>query len=436
MNIIRFQDALQRAVDFVKQHYADLGSQPVLVRDLYGRIRIVLPKPAPTDEKSTQYEELAGLFCQALGNFSSQSVFLYQDELFDPEAIFDSPDKINICKNPHIDLLDRQIIGQDWLREPIASESGIQRVTVFGIKGGVGRSTALAVWAWYLAQHGKRVLVLDFDLESPGLGQTLLPESSVSDFGIVDWLVEEAVGQADESLLSRMVSTSPLCADKGMGEIRVVPAAGAKEIDYIAKLSRAYMELSSEGSLIDFAERLSRLLQALEEIEKPDIVLLDSRAGMHDIAAVTVTRLNAYALLFAMNTPQTWSAYRLLFQHWQRWHPNLHQFRNNLKIVAGMVPETGRADYIARCRQSAYALFSETLYEKNSSNADDVFYFDENANDAPHHPILINWHRAFQEFDPKNSDAEVFDKYVIMGAYGAFLKQVTLGAGLGNLPIF
>ncbi|MEK8018059.1 MAG: P-loop NTPase [Candidatus Parabeggiatoa sp.] len=159
------------------------------MRDLYGRIRIVLPIEAPTDE-TTQHDDFAALFRQALGHFSYQSVFLYRDELFDYDALFKSQDKITISKTPHIDLLERQITGQDWLRQPIASQTGIQRVTLFGIKGGVGRSTALAVWAWYLAQQGKRVLILDLDLESPGIGQTLLPESNAPDFGIIDWLVE------------------------------------------------------------------------------------------------------------------------------------------------------------------------------------------------------------------------------------------------------
>jgi len=232
--IIRFQEALEKAIQLAKQHYADLGGQPVLVRDLYARIRIALPIEAPIDETAQKkHEDLAVLFEQALGNFSHQSVFLYRDELFDSDAIFNSPDKINISKTPHIDLLDRQITGQDWLRQPIASQTSIQRVTVFGIKGGVGRSTALAVWAWYLAQLGKRVLILDLDLESPGIGQTVLPESNAPDFGIIDWLVEEAVDQADESLLRELVGTSPLVSS-GIGDIRIVPASGTQEKDYIA----------------------------------------------------------------------------------------------------------------------------------------------------------------------------------------------------------
>ncbi|RKZ91930.1 MAG: hypothetical protein DRR19_05770 [Candidatus Parabeggiatoa sp. nov. 1] len=93
--MIRFQEALENAIQLVKQHYTDLGGPPVLVRDLYGRIRIALPIQAPTDE-STQYDDLAALFEQALGNFSYPSVFLYKDELFDSDALFNSPDKITV----------------------------------------------------------------------------------------------------------------------------------------------------------------------------------------------------------------------------------------------------------------------------------------------------------------------------------------------------
>lgn len=215
-----------------------------------------------------------------------------------------------------------------------------------------------------------------------------------------------------------MVSTSPLLASSGSGDIRIVPASGTQEKDYIAKLSRIYMDLSGA----DFAERLSRLLHALEKQEKPDIVLLDSRAGIHDIAAITITRLNAYALLFAINTPQTWGAYRLLFQHWQRWHPNLAQFRDNLKIVASMVPEIDRANYLEGCRQSAYDLFADTLYEETSN--EDEFNFDEKAKEAPHYPLKFYWHRAFQEFDPV-SNSEIFNENSVLEAYGSFLKEIT-----------
>jgi len=42
-------------------------------------------------------------------------------------------------------------------------------VTFYSYKGGVGRSMALANVAMILSRRGKRVLVVDWDLEAPGL---------------------------------------------------------------------------------------------------------------------------------------------------------------------------------------------------------------------------------------------------------------------------
>ena len=42
-------------------------------------------------------------------------------------------------------------------------------ITLYSFKGGVGRSMALANISDVLARRGLRVLVMDFDLEAPGL---------------------------------------------------------------------------------------------------------------------------------------------------------------------------------------------------------------------------------------------------------------------------
>ena len=42
-------------------------------------------------------------------------------------------------------------------------------VTFYSFKGGVGRTLALVNIGIELAQTGKRVLLVDFDLEAPGL---------------------------------------------------------------------------------------------------------------------------------------------------------------------------------------------------------------------------------------------------------------------------
>jgi len=48
-------------------------------------------------------------------------------------------------------------------------------VTFYSYKGGTGRSMALANFAWILAASGKKVLVIDWDLEAPGLHRYFRP---------------------------------------------------------------------------------------------------------------------------------------------------------------------------------------------------------------------------------------------------------------------
>ena len=60
--------------------------------------------------------------------------------------------------------------------------------TFYSFKGGVGRSMALANAAVELAQRGRRVLTVDFDLEAPGLDtfDVLRPPEEVP--GIIEFV--------------------------------------------------------------------------------------------------------------------------------------------------------------------------------------------------------------------------------------------------------
>ena len=68
-------------------------------------------------------------------------------------------------------------------RCPMSETSQGQIITFYSYKGGTGRTMALANVAWILASNGKRVLSVDWDLESPGLHKFFHPfldESTVS----------------------------------------------------------------------------------------------------------------------------------------------------------------------------------------------------------------------------------------------------------------
>ena len=50
-----------------------------------------------------------------------------------------------------------------------------QIITFYSYKGGTGRTMAMANVAWIIATNGKRVLTVDWDLESPGLHKFFHP---------------------------------------------------------------------------------------------------------------------------------------------------------------------------------------------------------------------------------------------------------------------
>ncbi len=409
---VLFDLALDIAIEKTKAVGAVFGHEVVLVRDLLGRIRLLLPGGSK-DCTENQELALAGFseeLSESLGAYGygpNQTVLFLEDFLQDDESSIRADRRLIEQEGDlKIWLLDRQLVGQDWMRSSLPRTTVTRRVTFFGIKGGVGRSTALVIWAWNLAKKRKNVLFFDLDLESPGVSSTLLPPEYLPDYGIVDWFVEDGVGQGGV-IEENMVAISPLSAELP-GEIRVVPAFGQVAGDYLPKLARCYVDFTTEGAVL-WGERVQRLVERLEKKEKPDVVFFDSRAGLHDIAAVLVTRMDADTFLFAADSAQTWAAYSFLFKNWRK-HPQIKEFRNRLQIVAGMVPETGREEYLKRFREHSWDMFREYLYDEVQPDDLEAFSFDLTSEEAPHYPLRIFWHRALQEFDPAVSETGLDEK--------------------------
>ena len=91
-------------------------------------------------------------------------------------------------------VVERLQTESSWSKRANEDSLSNKIIVFYSIKGGVGRSTALAAAAWHFAQRGKRVMVVDMDLESPGLSSSLLPEDRRPEYGLIDWLVEDNYG--------------------------------------------------------------------------------------------------------------------------------------------------------------------------------------------------------------------------------------------------
>jgi hypothetical protein len=266
-----------------------------------------------------------------------------------------------------------------------------------------------------------RVLVIDLDLESPGVGSFLLPDEARPDFGVIDWLVEDAVGQADALLAQNLMARSPL-ASNTQGDILVIPASGRQRpgYDYLAKLSRAYVPVSRQDGVREFGDRIVDFVEQMEKTLRPQVVILDSRAGLHDIAAAAITRLDALCFLFAGNSRQTWEDYGLLFRQWSTYPERAARLRKNLQMVAALIPESGADAYLERFRLSSHKLFESSLYEETAAEELDAFNYGIHDEDAPHQPLRIRWSRAFLEYDPLGT-SEAVELAQIEAAFGHFM---------------
>ena len=343
----------------------------------------------------------------------------------DPDALLSGQTSFPLETCPDIRVVDRLAVEGDWAHiAPVSTAT--PRVVFFSIKGGVGRSSALAAVAWALAEQGKRVLVLDLDLESPGLSTSLLPDDRRPTKGIADWLVEDLVDNGD-AVLDDMWAASTLSRE---GDISVVPAHGGDPGEYIAKLGRVWMpKLDANGRREAWPERLRRLLHVLEEKLKPDAVLIDSRAGIDEVASACITSLGAsLILLFAFDGDQTWSGYRIIFQHWLKTN-SVRMIRERLQVVGAMVPETGGADYLEGLRDSAWNAFVEKLYDEVPAGAEpalaDSWSFDQGDESAPHAPWPIRWNRGFAAVRSLHDRLDGIDRQEIMSVFGPLIDGVT-----------
>jgi hypothetical protein len=312
-----------------------------------------------------------------------------------------------------VQVIDRLVTESNWAHITPPSAAS-KRVMFFSIKGGVGRSTALAATAWHFAEQGQRVLVLDMDLESPGLSSSLLPPDRNPVWGIADWLVEDLVDNGAE-IFEDMVGSSTLSRN---GDIWVVPAHGQQAGDYVSKLGRVWMpKVSADGTQEAWPDRLNRLIEQLEYKYRPDVVLIDCRAGIDEVASACVTHLGAaLVLLFALTGEQTWSGYRMLFRHW-RTRDAAQAIRERLQLVAAMLPERDTAQHLAHLQERAWDLFRDELYDE-VAGTEEGFNFDLFDESAPHTPIPILWNRRFEAIAHLHDPLQTLDIAQFMQVFG------------------
>lgn len=425
---VTFDRVLPIVRDVLARFAERLPQEAVVInRDLHGRVRLIADANLEDDEvMHAALLDAAQSLTAALGPYGvpAASGVLFEADLdaaIAQATVFPLPEAPVAYR-----VADRLAVETDW--GDIQERSRVPRVVFYSVKGGVGRSTALAATAWALAERGERVLVVDLDLESPGLSSAVLAADRRPNFGLVDWLVEDLVdnGAAVAGDVLGVSDLHPTAA------VHVLPAHGALPGAYVTKLGRAWVSsIDHEGQRTTWSTRLSRLLDQAERESEATVVLVDARSGLDEIAALSLGGIGAgLVLAFAIDGEPIWTAYRTLFDHW-RTLGVADRIRDRLKVVAALAPEEDPVGYLDRVREEAWDVFRETLYdeiptatEMRIEAADDPFSFDLADEAAPHAPWLVRRAAGFAALHALNGRLRQVDPTQVTATFGPLVEGV------------
>ncbi len=170
-------------------------------------------------------------------------------------------------------------------------------VTFYSYKGGVGRSMALANVAADLARTGRRVVMVDFDLEAPVLDSFEEFGVTAPVSGVVEYVAEYLRTDTARSVASFVHEVKP--AKPLPGKLWLM-TSGRKDGAYNQqRISIDWAALYDNHEGAAFFENFKA---DIEDTFKPDYVFVDSRTGLTDVGGVCTLHLpDLVVLLFALN---------------------------------------------------------------------------------------------------------------------------------------
>ena len=154
-------------------------------------------------------------------------------------------------------------------------------VTFYSYKGGVGRTTSLALTATYLARKGMNVFVMDFDFEAPGLINFF--KSSQADSyksGLVEYL-NDRLFTSTNNIEDYVYSIEKTYS--GNGVLNLMHAGNV--ISGNDEDLQSYLEGLAKVDFQGF-RLISIFEELLEEVKSkfnPDVILIDSRTGFNNV---------------------------------------------------------------------------------------------------------------------------------------------------------
>lgn len=424
-----------------------LSAAICLIWDLQGRLRLLLKLRDGRDAEAVR-GELATKMTDLAFPFWTGDVWIWLPDCHKEEkAVYEkawTEARVLDAGPPEIRVLERHVSKESWfvprIRPPWPlNEHTPPILSFYSFKGGVGRTTALMSLAIQLARSGRRVAMVDLDLEAPGLMSALpppkVPRADGTEppggppCGALDYLLEKPLvpdtNEIDLSEFYYIVDDPKVIAD-GV-PITVVPA-GQLDADYLQKLARldyGRLYALSSGERASSSPLLG-LLKSLRRQRRADYILLDSRAGFNDMGGLALSGISHLDLVFGLNTEQSWKGLELVVRFLGRDRVEAGLSQLDCLLVHTMAPWPGpeREAVVEYFKERAHDLFSDEYYDEEGGEGEWPVPGPDDTG-QPHYPVVlgfderVKWHLTI---------ADVADR-IVEGDFRSFAEQVLSRVG-------
>ncbi len=221
--------------------------------------------------------------------------------------------------------------------------------TFYSFKGGVGRTMALVNSAVELANRGRRVVAVDFDLEAPGLDSFGILRPGQPGPGLVDFVHQYLESGRSPDARDFMYRARNV-GDKG-GELWIMPA-GAGRKDYQERFRKLdWMEVYDryDGYLL-FEDLKAQWDKALEA----DWVFVDSRTGHTDTGGICTRQLPDAVVVVFFPNEQNRRGLKAVVREIRAEADTARKKRIELHFVMSHVPDLDDEDAILRKQTLAF----------------------------------------------------------------------------------
>ncbi|HEX9513313.1 MAG TPA: AAA family ATPase [Puia sp.] len=215
----------------------------------------------------------------------------------------------------------------------------MKTITFYSYKGGVGRSQALANMANRLCEFNKKVCLIDFDLEAPGLPYKF-PDSFHNDSikkGLVDYIFEFTSAGVLPGGLSDFIF--PLDMGENKSPLFLLPAGNVGSPEYWKKLSSInwyellYENSNGMGFFLDMKDKIRKEI-------RPDFLLIDSRAGISEMSGISISLFADEVVIVAVNNKENLEGARKIIQSISKEENSLIDFPPKITLLLSGIPFT------------------------------------------------------------------------------------------------